>query len=89
MIRVTIWNEFRHERKEKRIADVYPNGMHQRLAEEFKTQPDFEVRTATLDEPEHGLSQEVLDNTDAHPQKVINLGHPTSIALSQIIVNGY
>ncbi|MBI3008417.1 MAG: ThuA domain-containing protein [Candidatus Omnitrophica bacterium] len=64
MIKVTIWNEFRHERKEKRIADVYPKGMHQKLLEEFKTQSDFEVRTATLDEPEHGLSQEVLDNTD-------------------------
>src|SRR3989338_11479733 len=38
--------------------------MHQKLLEEFKTQSDFEVRTATLDEPEHGLSQEVLDNTD-------------------------
>ena len=64
MIKVTVWNEFRHEKKEKKIAQVYPKGIHQALAEQFKLQPDFEVRTATLDEPEHGLSEEILDTTD-------------------------
>jgi len=64
MIKVTIWNEFRHEKKEKKIADIYPGGIHKKLAEEFKSQTDFEVRIATLDEPEHGLSEEVLNDTD-------------------------
>lgn len=64
MIKILIWNEFRHEKKEKKIADIYPGGIHKKLAEEFKRQADFEIKTATLDEPEHGLSQEILDNTD-------------------------
>ena len=64
MIRVTVWNEFRHEKSSPKVAAIYPNGMHETIAEFLRKQPDFEVRTATLDEPEHGLTQEVLDNTD-------------------------
>lgn len=63
-IRVTVWNEFRHEKIHEEVARVYPNGIHNAIAEYLKKQPDIEVRTATLDEPEHGLTQEVLDNTD-------------------------
>ena len=64
MIRVTIWNEFVHEKTEQRVADIYPNGIHGCIAEFLGKEEDFEVRTATLDMPEHGLTQEVLDNTD-------------------------
>lgn len=63
-IRVTVWNEFRHEKIHEEVARVYPNGIHNAIAEYLKKQPDIEVKTATLDEPEHGLTQEVLDNTD-------------------------
>ena len=62
-LRVTIWSEFRHERHNKTIAKVYPVGMHMALAEGLAPY-GFETRTATLDEPEHGLTQDVLDNTD-------------------------
>lgn len=63
-IRVTVWNEFRHERNEERIRKVYPEGIHSTLAKFLGEEPDFRVRTATLDEPEHGLTAEVLDQTD-------------------------
>jgi len=64
-VRVTVWNEFRHERKEKHPArTIYPDGMHAVIAKALSAEPDFEVRTATLDEPEHGLTQAVLDQTD-------------------------
>ena len=63
-IRVTIWNEYRHELKDPAIRKLYPHGIHGALAEHLQTLPGLSVRTATLDEPEHGLSQEVLDNTD-------------------------
>ncbi len=63
-IRVTVWNEFRHEKIHEEVARVYPNGIHNAIAEYLKKQPDIEVKTATLDEPEHGLTQDVLDNTD-------------------------
>jgi trehalose utilization protein len=64
IIKVTFWNEYRHEKSEEEIRKVYPNGIHSALADYFKGIGDFEVKTATLDEPEHGLTDEVLKNTD-------------------------
>ena len=64
MIRVTVWNEYEHERNEERVAKVYPKGIHGAIADFLGTEEDIEVRTATLDQPENGLTQEVLDNTD-------------------------
>ena len=61
--RVTVWNEFRHERSDKEIAAIYPDGMHAVIAEALR-EAWLEARTATLDEPEHGLSAEVLAATD-------------------------
>ena len=63
-IRVTVWNEYRHEKQHKHIADVYPNGIHEAIAEYLREQSGLTVKTATLDEPEHGLTPDVLDNTD-------------------------
>lgn len=62
-LRVTVWNEFRHERLNPQVAAIYPQGMHAVLAEALRAQ-GFAVRTATLDEPEHGLSEAVLAETD-------------------------
>ncbi|MUH60193.1 ThuA domain-containing protein [Bifidobacterium canis] len=64
MIRVTVWNEFKHEREYEGIRAIYPDGIHMCIAKFLGTQPDLEIRTATFDEPEHGLTQTVLDNTD-------------------------
>jgi trehalose utilization protein len=63
-IRVLVWNEGRQEKLDKRVAEVYPEGIHGAIAKHLRTLPDMEVRTATLDEPEHGLTEEVLNNTD-------------------------
>jgi len=63
-IKVTVWNEYRHEKSSKEVADVYPKGIHGAIADVLKACGDFEVRTATLDEPDHGLSEEVLAGTD-------------------------
>jgi trehalose utilization protein len=63
-IRVTVWNEFRHERQDAAIAKIYPDGMHVAIAAGLRADPQFEVRTATLDEKEHGLTQKVLADTD-------------------------
>lgn len=63
VIRVTIWNEFRHEKSHAKVAAVYPDGIHKALAKQL-ADPDLTIRTATLDEPEHGLTDEVLANTD-------------------------
>ena len=63
-IRVTVWHEYRHEKKHPAIAKVYPEGMHEAIASHLRKSSDLQVRTATLDEPEHGLSVETLNNTD-------------------------
>lgn len=63
MTKVTVWNENRHEQKNPVVSEIYPKGIHGAIAE-FLKEDNNEVRTATLDEPEHGLTDEVLENTD-------------------------
>ncbi len=63
-VNVTIWNEFYHERKDEKVAAVYPKGIHGAIAEMLGKDADYTIRTATLDEPEHGLTDEVLNSTD-------------------------
>lgn len=62
-IRVTVWNEFRHEKKDPKVAAVYPDGIHAAIAEPL-AKVGMVVRTATLDEPEHGLTEQALKETD-------------------------
>jgi trehalose utilization protein len=63
MLKVTVWNENRHEQKSPVVREIYPKGIHGTIAE-FLQADGIETRTATLDEPEHGLTDEVLDHTD-------------------------
>lgn len=63
-VRVTVWNEFVHERELPEIAAVYPDGIHGAIREFLETNEDIEVKTATLDEPNQGLSRDLLENTD-------------------------
>jgi len=64
MIRVTVWNEFRHEKLDEHVKKIYPNGLHAVIADFLNSEEDMECRLASLDEPECGLTQEVIDNTD-------------------------
>jgi trehalose utilization protein len=61
--RVTVWNEYRHERNNDAVAALYPQGMHEAIAAPLRA-AGLEVATATLDEPEHGLTDARLDATD-------------------------
>lgn len=65
-MRVTVWNEGVHERLDESIAERYPDGIHGAIAEGLREHiPDAEVRMATLDtDDEHGLSADVLEDTD-------------------------
>ena len=64
MIRVTVWNDYKHEREYENIGRVYPKGIHGCIAEFLGKEEDIQVRTATFDMPEHGLTEEVLKDTD-------------------------
>lgn len=61
--RVTVWNEGRHEKKNAEIGKIYPDGIHGAIAA-YLREKGLEVRTATLDEPEHGLTSSILAQTD-------------------------
>ena len=65
-IRVTVWNEFIHERTHPAVAKIYPQGMHCVLQRALQSHlaEQVHVATATLDEREHGLTAERLGETD-------------------------
>ena len=64
MKRVTVWGENVHEKTSKVVAAIYPDGMHECIARSLRQDGNLEVRTATLDMPEHGLTEEALASTD-------------------------
>jgi trehalose utilization protein len=63
-LNVTVWGENVHEKKNKLVGDIYPTGMHGCIADALRKDTGLAVRTATLDQPEHGLTKDVLDSTD-------------------------
>ena len=64
-MRITIWNEFIHERNNDTVAGIYPRRIHGALADALGGKmPNAQISTATLEEPAHGLTAQVLDHTD-------------------------
>jgi len=63
-IRVTAWSEFRQERDSEDVKKIYPDGMNGALAAHLNTQQGIEAQTAILDDPDQGLSEQSLENTD-------------------------
>jgi len=81
-IRVTIWNENIHEKQESTVAGIYPEGIHGALAKSLAA-PDLIIRTATLEAPEHGLTQEMLSATDV----LLWWGHVAHNRVDDVIVD--
>ena len=63
-IRTLIWGENVHEQINKTVAEIYPEGMHNQIAKLLKSDTNLSVKTTTLQEPEHGLTDKVLEETD-------------------------
>ncbi|MGA7205558.1 MAG: trehalose utilization protein ThuA, partial [Specibacter sp.] len=66
-LNILVWNEGVHELRNEpaSIAEMYPAGMHGAIADGLREfHPDANITTATLADPEHGLSEETLANTD-------------------------
>ena len=65
MIRVLVWNEYIHEKDPNNASStVYPHGIHNAIAAFLGKEEDIEVTTATLDDENCGITDEVLKNTD-------------------------
>lgn len=62
-MKVLVWNENIHEREQPEVAAIYPKGIHGCIAEILSAR-GAEVKTATLDMPEQGLSEALLADTD-------------------------
>jgi trehalose utilization protein len=65
-IRVTVWGENRHEQQDHLVAGIYPDGMHTTIADGIRANLGARatLRTATLDEAQHGLTEGILAETD-------------------------
>ncbi|MEV4535934.1 ThuA domain-containing protein [Asanoa sp. NPDC049518] len=65
-IRVTVWGEGRHEKRDANVAALYPSGMHETIAAGIASCAGaaVSVRCVTLDDPAQGLPPAVLDTTD-------------------------
>ena len=64
MIRVTIWNENVHDREDDRVKELYPEGLHGAIRDLLKSDEELEITLTTLDAPEFGMPDELLNNTD-------------------------
>jgi trehalose utilization protein len=66
MIRVTVWGENLHEQRDELVQKLYPKGMHAAIATGISEHLGDEatVRTVTLEQPEHGLTEQVLAESD-------------------------
>jgi trehalose utilization protein len=83
-LQVTVWNEYRHELHTNHPAStIYPAGIHGAIAAGLAEHADLAVRTATLDEPEHGLTDAVLASTDV----LIWWGHMAHGEVSDAVVD--
>lgn len=62
--RVLVWNENIEEKQKPEVLKHYPKGIHGAIADAIKLVPGIQVATATMDQPEMGLSDAVLSETD-------------------------
>ena len=82
-VNVTVWNEFRHEKSNEAVKKLYPEGMHKVIADSLEKTSNIKCTLAALDDPEHGLTQDVVDNTDV----MIWWGHCAHQKVDDVIVN--
>lgn len=54
-VRILVWNEHRHERRNPQVAAIYPDGIHGAVGGALRA-AGHDVRTATLDDPDQGMA---------------------------------
>ena len=63
-LQVLVWNEGQHEKRNKTVQQIYPHGICAPLVESLRAQGDIHTQMVTLDDPEQGLSEATLAQTD-------------------------
>ncbi len=69
-IRVVVWGENVHDRRLPAVRAIYPDGMHGCIAAALNQDSGISAVTATLDQPDQGLSAELLARTDVLTRRV-------------------
>ena len=83
-LRVTVWGENVHEQRDEHVREIYPDGMHATIAAAIDEHlgDRVETRTVTLQDPEHGLTAELLAETDV----LVWWGHAAHADVSDEVV---
>jgi trehalose utilization protein len=83
-INVVVWGENIHEQADPRVKEIYPDGMHNTIKAGIDENLGGRavVTTVTLEDPEHGLTEERLANTDV----LVWWGHTAHDQVSDAIV---
>ena len=81
-IRALVWGENVHEQTNATVRELYPQGMHQTIADALSKADGIEAGTATLQEAEHGLSSDRLAATDV----LIWWGHAAHGEVDDVVV---
>jgi trehalose utilization protein len=82
-IKAVVWGENVHEHTNEHVRAIYPDGMHNCICETLNQHTDIEATTATLQQPEHGLDSDTLNNTDV----LLWWGHAAHGEVEDIIVD--
>jgi trehalose utilization protein len=83
-MKVLVWGENHHEKHDEATQRLYPDSMHETIAAGLRAVlgADAVVDTATLDDPEHGLTEERLADTDV----LFWWGHARHDAVDDVVV---
>jgi len=80
---ILVWNENIHETRDDNVIRIYPDGIHNTIAAALRQQlAGADVRTATLADDEHGLTESALEQTDV----LLWWGHTAHDAVDDAIV---
>ncbi|MFJ6027745.1 ThuA domain-containing protein [Pseudarthrobacter sp. NPDC092424] len=83
---ILVWNEGVHEANNEpaTMKEMYPEGIHGAIAEGLRVHlPEAYISTATLADPEHGLTEEALEATDV----LLWWGHKAHAEVSDEVVD--
>ncbi|MEO8882317.1 MAG: ThuA domain-containing protein [Devosia sp.] len=64
VIKALVWGENIHEHVNKIVGENYPKGMQEQIADLLRQDKNITASTATLQQPEHGLTEAKLKDTD-------------------------
>ena len=82
-LRVVVWGENVHEHTNRKVGAIYPDGLHHAIASGIRELlPTVQVSTATLQEPDHGLTEARLADTDV----LTWWGHKAHADVSDVVV---